>query len=131
MSSKIAVCLSVLGMVMGVGASTASAITVTIDEFGNGSIDFGAGVQPLTSFLIADPTGGVTEQPVLVYMSPITEVTSGDVYLRDVGEGGAVLDVVRFYNDYIIFYSDNVDGYDAPADTPHAPINPPDEHRFC
>ena len=110
------------------GQAGASALPETprivVDEYGNG---FWQPIPdyrflPFSGALGPDPTGGVPEQPVLIYNLPIGAVIAGDVLMRDLAEGGAVLDVIRFTGQgQLIFYSDNVNGFDEPADTPHPP----------
>lgn len=85
----------------------AGAITITIDENGNG--------RPYT--IGTDPgPGGLGG--VLIYTLPFTGV-QGDVLLS---EGGTFLDLIRFNGDgTAIFYSDNVDGFDSIGDTSGPP----------
>src|SRR5690242_1976361 len=78
-------------------------ITITVDEFGNGSILLTAPI-PLPSKIGDDPgPGGLSN--VLIYGLPFAGV-QGDVLLNDPGLG--VLDVIRFNgNGTLAFYSDN------------------------
>jgi len=93
----------------------ANAVTITVDEDGNGG---------LPSSLRSDPgPGGLAG--VLTYSlgGSFGGMITGDVLMTD---AGLVLDVVRFNLDPIlgptlVFYSDNVDGFDSRADTPSPP----------
>ena len=95
-------------------------VNVNVDEFGNGSTDFGSPLHSLPSGLIADPSGGLPGA-ALVYLLPFP-VVDGDVQLNEiVGTNSVLSDVIRFVTSgntsFMIFYSDNGDGVDAPADT--------------
>lgn len=113
---KLSRSLAILGAIAALVASPAFGQAVfTFDEFGQGA--FGPGV------LQADPTGGYSGGPVMVYPLPFAG-TPGDVLMHDGDLAGPFLDVLRFTgNGQLIFYSDNTDGFDAPADT-GAPPNP-------
>jgi hypothetical protein len=98
----------------------ATAVTITVDENGNGGLPFS---------LRNDPgPGGLPG--VLTYSlgGSFSGMIPGDVLMADaLVPGGFVLsDVVRFNLDPIlgptlVFYSDNVDGFDSRADTPTPP----------
>jgi hypothetical protein len=101
---------------------------ITVDENGNGTIDFtrgcGSGVKVATSGVLAPDPGPGGLPSVLTYnlLGP-PSLVAGDVLLTD---GGAILDVVRFnpagtgspgYQASLLFYSDNIDGFDSRGDT--------------
>jgi hypothetical protein len=93
----------------------ANAVTITVDENGNGGLPF--------SFRNDPGPGGLPG--VLTYSlgGSFGGMIPGDVLMTDTG---SVLDVVRFNLDPIlgptlVFYSDNVDGFDSRADTPSPP----------
>lgn len=90
---------------------------VTFDEYGNS-------IGGLTSFVGADPTGGVAGN-VLIYLLPRV-VTGGDIRVWEDFVGGTLSDVLRFTNasgvfngsltaDRFVFYS--LAGGGAPADS--------------
>jgi hypothetical protein len=94
----------------------ANAVTITVDEDGNGGLPF--------SFRNDPGPGGLPG--VLTYSlgGSFGGMIPGDVLMTD---AGLVLDVVRFNLDPIlgptlVFYSDNVDGFDTRADTPSPPL---------
>ena len=102
----------------------------TFDEFGNGNFNG----TPVQGVLSADPSGGITSSPVLVYTLPIG-LFDGDLLLTEPGApGNTYSDVVRFWNptssttSQVIFYSDfsSTDPADAPADVglPNQLFNP-------
>jgi len=111
---RLALALTVASILL---ATQASGATITVDEFGNGSILLTVPI-PLPFRIGNDPgPGGLNN--VLIYTLPFGGI-QGDVLLNDPGIG--VLDVIRFNGDgTLIFYSDNIDGFDAPADTPSPP----------
>ena len=98
----------------------ANAVTITVDENGNGG-------QPFPGLRNDPGPGGlpaVATYPLIALGFAGTIMTPGDVLMTD---AGAVLDVVRFNQDPIrgptlVFYSDNVDGFDSLADTPSPPL---------
>jgi hypothetical protein len=94
---------------------------ITFDENGVGTFNG----TPLPSTLQADPSGGVTTSPVLIYFLPFA-VVPGDVGLVELNDPTRTAsDLVRFFNpaganqSMMIFYSDvnAVDPPNAPADT--------------
>jgi hypothetical protein len=95
----------------------ANAITITVDENGNGGLPFG---------LYNDPgPGGLPG--VLTYSlgGSFGGMITGDVFMTDGGLN--ILDVVRFNLDpnlgpTLVFYSDNVPTFDSLADTPSSPL---------
>ncbi len=106
---------------------------VTVDEEGNGILDFSAcsgGIFPLKGVLARDPgPGGLASVLTYDLLGP-PSLVAGDVLLQD-GVGGPILDVVRFnprgtggagYPASLLFYSDNVDGFDSLGDTPGPPL---------
>jgi len=111
---RLALALTVASIVL---VTEASGGTITVDEFGNGSLLLTVPI-PLPFKIGFDPgPGGLNN--VLIYTLPFGGI-QGDVLLNDPGIG--VLDVIRFNGDgTLIFYSDNIDGFDAPGDTPSPP----------
>jgi hypothetical protein len=98
----------------------ANAVTITVDENGNGG-------QPFPGLRNDPGPGGL--QGVVTYSlvglggAGVFMIT-GDVLMRD---AGGLQDVVRFNQDPIlgptlVFYSDNLDGFDSLADTPSPPL---------
>jgi hypothetical protein len=100
-----------------------------VNENGVGTINGFAGLQPLPSYLAADPgPGGLASVLHYDLLNP-PGLVSGDVLLQD-GVGGPILDVVRFNADEVtpggntgtlLFYSDNIDVFDSLGDTPSPP----------
>jgi hypothetical protein len=125
--------LCTLAMLVLLGGSVAAEPfpLITVDENGNGTLDFGDGnVRPLPVAIQPDPgPGGLNAVMTYNLLGP-PALVAGDVLMQD-GIGGFVLDVVRFnpagtggnpnYPASLLFYSDNVDGFDSPADTPSPP----------
>jgi hypothetical protein len=115
----------------GAWAQTAP-VTIQVDEYGNGFINFGTGNTQLP-FALQNDTGPGGLANVLTYslFSP-PNMTAGDVFLTDSYNNNALSDVIRFNPSQaapggglgtLVFYSEN-DDVDAPpalADT----ISPP------
>jgi hypothetical protein len=116
-----------------VPAFAASCPLITVDENGNGRLDFsgcagGGGIFSSTGVLKADPgPGGLASVLTYNLLGP-PSLVAGDVLLTD---SGALQDVVRFnpagtgspgYAASLLFYSDNLDGFDALGDTPSPPL---------
>jgi hypothetical protein len=108
----------VLGLVSTLTLGTAyGQLKFTFDENGGGGLPFTLG---------SDPSGGVTNGPVLIYTLPIG-VLSGDLFINEQAPNSSqVSDIVRFWNplgnpqqSQIIFYSDfsAVDPADSFADS--------------
>jgi hypothetical protein len=107
-----------------VGNNPADAVTITVDEFGNGTLvnDFGVVFKLPASFQNDPGPGGLANVLTYSLLNP-PNLTAGDVLFID--PGGLFLDVVRFNPNEVcsggtgclVFYSDNLDGFDAPADT--------------
>jgi hypothetical protein len=120
MKSFVSLSLLISVFVFSMALGHAGAITITVDEFGNGSFSGFTGSGTLPSFFIADPSGGVGGN-ALVYALPFPSV-AGDLILDEPGGVVAPItsDVVRFFTSgtahFLIFYSDNLDGVDAIAD---------------
>jgi PEP-CTERM motif len=122
----IAVVLAFVGCL----CSTASADNfplITVNENGQGTLDFGGGsITPLVGTLLADPGPGGLPSVLTYNLLGPPSLIAGDVLLQD-GVGGPILDVVRFnpagtggisgYPASLLFYSDNVDGFDSLGDT--------------
>ena len=115
-----------------VPAFAAACPLITVDENGNGRLDFsgcGSGITALHGVLQADPgPGGLSSVLTYNLLGP-PSLVAGDVLLVD--PDGNFLDVVRFnpagtgnpsYPASLLFYSDNTDGFDALADTPSPPL---------
>ena len=111
----------VFALVASVGP--ASAVIITVDENGNGTLDLGLGPFPLPGVLLPDPTPEGLTVPVLTYVLPFP-VVFGDLVLLEPGSTNEYSDVIRFFNTSLIFYSDisTSDPPDALADT-GLPIN--------
>jgi hypothetical protein len=106
---------------------------VTVDENGNGTIDFtpcdvNGGVVPMPGVLAPDPgPGGLGS--VLTYTVNPPSFVAGDVLLTD--PDGTLSDVLRFnpagtggnqnYLGSLVFYSNPIGGYDSLADTTSPP----------
>src|SRR5579859_6955690 len=107
---------------------------ITIDENGNGSIDFtkvGGIFSNMPGVLQADPgPGGLPSVMTYNLLGP-PSLVAGDVFLTDGHFGNITEDVIRFnpagtggnanYPASVLFYSDPIDGFDSGADTPTAP----------
>ena len=114
--------------------------TITVDENGNGTLDFttgggcGAAAIPIKGVLAPDPGPGGLPAVLTYNLLGPPSLVAGDVLLTDADLGGAVLDVVRFnpagtggnpaYQASLVFYSDNAGGFDALGDTPLAHREP-------
>lgn len=95
-----------------VSATPLLAQPYSLDENGNGTTMFqGVNppvVSPLPFAVASDPTGGITNSPVLIYSLEFP-VVSGDVALTNTD--GTVADLLRFFtpsgggNSFVIFYS--------------------------
>ena len=111
--------------------------TVTVDENGNGALNFttggGCGADSIVStsgVLAPDPgPGGLSSVLTYNLLGP-PSLVAGDVLLTDSSCGGCPLDLIRFnpagtggptYPASLLFYSDNVDGVDSLGDTPSPP----------
>jgi hypothetical protein len=111
--------------------------TVTVDENGNGTLNFSTGgtcgggsIASMPGVLAADPgPGGLASVLTYSLLGP-PSLVAGDVLLTDSDCGGCTLDVIRFnpagtggpsYAASLLFYSDNVDGFDSLGDTPSPP----------
>lgn len=99
-------------------------VTITADEFGNGTLTNTSGVDvALPSSFTNDPgPGGLSHVLTYNLLNP-PGLTLGDLLIT---ESGALLDVVRFNSTdggTLLFYSDNIDGFDSPADTPGPPTS--------
>lgn len=100
-------------------------VTITADEFGNGTLTNSAGFYGvLPSSFTNDPgPGGLSHVLTYSLLNP-PELTDGDVLFS---ESGNILDVVRFNGTgetgTLLFYSDNLDGFDSPADTSGPPTS--------
>ncbi len=120
------------GVLVLMGASRATATPIiTVDEDGNGLLDFGPGGQFKTPGILKNDPGPGGLASVMTYdlLGP-PSLVAGDVLLQDDGPNGPILDVVRFnpagtgspdYRASLLFYSDNLDGFDDPADTTGPP----------
>ena len=106
---------------------------ITVDENGNGTIQFAGGPAiPLPGVLQPDPgPGGLSSVMTYNLLGP-PSLVAGDVLLLE-GVGGPFFDIVRFnpagtggnpaYPASLLFYSDNVPLSDSLADTPGPPTS--------
>lgn len=100
-------------------AQEATAVTITADENGNGTLVFPTGTFVMPSTLATDPgPGGLANALTYNLLGP-PSLVGGDVILSE-GVGATVVpsDVIRFLSDggLFVFYSDNGDGSDSLAD---------------
>lgn len=109
-------------------AVASAAPIIDIDEFGNGSIDFGNGPVHVNGSLQQDPgPGGLPA--ALTYVLNAPGLTAGDLFLTD---GGMLEDLIRFnpagsggapsYLSSIVFYSSGASAFDSAADTAQLPF---------
>jgi hypothetical protein len=115
-------------LVIGLCNPAAAATIVTLDENGNGSINFGAGPTFIPGSLQQDPGPG-GQPAVLTYVLNAPNLTAGDLLLTD---GGLIDDLVRFnpagtggvpnYLSSVLIYSSGVRGIDSLADTLQLPF---------
>ena len=97
---------------------------IIVDEFGNGTIDFGTGLVNMPGVMQADPGPGGLNSALTYNLQGPPSLVAGDVWLIEPGPG-ANSDLIRFnpaipgtpYPASLLFYSDNSDGADGPADT--------------
>ena len=90
------------------------AVTITVDENGGGSIDFGAGPVPLAALMLADP-GPLGLPSALTYVGLPFPGVIGDVLLIEPGDTEPS-DLIRFNGDgTLVFYSDGA--------APSAPVD--------
>ena len=112
-------------------------VTITIDEFGTGILEFPGIAFDLPGVLAPDPGPGGLPSVLTYDLGGPPSLVAGDVGLFD-ADTGVVLDYIRF-NDYgtggdpnypasVLFYSDNIGGFDALADT-DGPPNPLYDNR--
>jgi MYXO-CTERM domain-containing protein len=122
--------IAALTLMAGAAFAQGPNVLISIDENGNGFLNFGGGNIRMPWAVQNDPGPGGLPNVLTYNMLGPPSVTAGDVLLQD-GVGGPVFDVVRF-NDYntggvqgypasILFYSDNTDGFDSIGDTPSPP----------
>jgi len=110
--------------------------TITVDENGNGVLNFTTGggcgsgaIVPMPGALAPDPGPGGLPSVLTYNLLVPPSLVAGDVLLTDADFGGLRLDVIRFnpagtaagYPASLLFYSDNVDGFDSLGDTPSPP----------
>ena len=108
--------------------------TITVDELGNGTLDFSTGggcgsggVSMSPGVMMADPGPGGASSVLTYSLLGPPSLAAGDLLLFD--SSGIFSDVVRFnaanpltgYGASIVFYSDPLDGFDSKADT----VGPP------
>lgn len=102
----------VVAAILAMSAAVSAAVfqTIQVDEFGNGTDQFG---NPMQVQFAPDPTNGIAGN-VLIYTLPFFP-TTGDVIMKETspdGQGAVVSDVIRFYTGtdnlgHLNFYSDN------------------------
>jgi hypothetical protein len=100
---------------------------ITVDEFGNGTIQFPGGpASPLPGVLAPDPGPGGLSAALTYSLGGPPGLVAGDLLMVEPGGGGLVSDIIRFnpagtgnpaYPASLVFYSDKFDGVSAPADT--------------
>lgn len=100
---------------------------ITVDENGNGTIQFSGSLPSnLPGFLAADPGPGGLASALTYNLQNPPSLVAGDVFmLEPASANGAFSEVIRFnpanaatgYPASLVFYSDNFDGVDAIADT--------------
>lgn len=116
-----------LGLLCAGGEASAQfAVTITVDEFGNGTLTNTSGFSgTLPSAFLPDPgPGGLASALTYGLFSP-PGLVAGDLVLVEPGISGGVSDIIRFNPNQtiagttgtMVFYSDNADGSDSPADT--------------
>jgi PEP-CTERM motif len=103
-------------------AQAAGNPTITVDENGNGTLQFpGALAAPLPGVLAPDPgPGGLAAALTYNLLGPPGLVV-GDLIILEPGGGGLISDIIRFNstgpgNGTLVFYSDKSDGADTIAD---------------
>lgn len=99
-------------LILAVGATRLLAYPYSVDKNGNGTetdlLFYPPTVSPLPFEVASDPTGGITNSPVLIY-SLGWPVASGDLALMK--PDGTIGDLLRFFtpsgggNSFLIFYS--------------------------
>ena len=99
--------------------------TITVDENGNGTIQFPGGpAGALPGVLAPDPgPGGLASALTYNLLGP-PGLVAGDLILLEPGGGGLLSEIIRFnpagtaagYPASLVFYSDNADGSDSLAD---------------
>ena len=107
-------------------AQTPTALVITVDENGHGTLAFPFGEYQLNFSFAADPGPGGLPSVLTYDLGGMPPLAAGDVLLTD---NGIVFDVLRFnaadpttgYPASIVFYSDSVDGADSLADTNSPP----------
>jgi hypothetical protein len=105
-SQLIAVAIALIaGAGMSATAQSTNATFVSVDEFGNGTVNGG----PISSA----PAGSLG----LLYNLPFV-VVPGTVFIHDSVPGGPISDVILFTNTFLFFQSDSQNGADSPADVP-------------
>jgi hypothetical protein len=88
------------------------AVTVTVDERGNGVLTIGSTTSPTAGTLQPDPGPGGLPAALTYRLAGITTVVAGDVRLLEPGSG-LPSDVIRFNPTApasLVFYSDREDG---------------------
>ena len=118
-------------------ALAGSCPTITVNESGNGTLNFstgggcgGGGIVASAGVLMPDPGPGGASSALTYSLLGPPSLVAGDLLLYDpASAGGAFSDVVRFnaanpttgYAASIVFYSDPLDGFDSMGDTAAPP----------
>jgi len=118
--------LLALGLAASASAAAITPVLITIDENGNGTIQFStAPANPLPGVMQADPGPGGLASALTYNLQGPPGLIAGDVFMSEPGVD-ALSDIIRFnpagtgntdYAASLVFYSDNGDGVDALADT--------------
>jgi hypothetical protein len=108
------------------------AVTIQVDENGNGNISNTGGFNASLQYgLAADPGPGGLGSVLTYDLSNPPGLTAGDVFMTEPDFGNTVLDVIRFnptqtiFGDTgtLLFYSANIGGFDSLADTASPPTS--------
>lgn len=118
--------LLALALAAAASAASITPVLISVDEFGNGTIQFSGGPSgPLHGILQADPGPGGLASALTYNLGGPPSIVAGDVFLSEPGRD-SLSDIIRFnpagtgpasYAASLVFYSDTSDGVDSLADT--------------
>jgi hypothetical protein len=118
--------LLALGLAASASAAALTPVLITVDENGNGTIQFTPEpASPLLGVMQADPGPGGLASALTYNLQGPPSLVAGDVFMTDPGED-STSDIIRFnpagtgsadYEASLVFYSDNSAGVTALADT--------------